>query len=227
MQNLRLIIFRKLYDFLVQPHSCLKPCAKHIETDRILLMLKLILGSKSPARREILSSMGYEFTVLDPNIDEKAIRSDDPCELVLKLAHAKADALIERIDEDAILLTADQVVLCDNKILEKPNDLAEAREFFHHHSLAPAETVAAVVAVNTKNGRRESGVDIAKVYFKPFPEDVIDKILLDPSDVLSRAGGFSIENPIIKKYITRIDGATDSVMGMPKRLVVELLAKIL
>ena len=56
--------------------------------------MKLILGSASPRRKKILQGMGYKFDVIVPDIDEKAIRDPDPEKLVLKLANAEADALI-------------------------------------------------------------------------------------------------------------------------------------
>ncbi|KAL1353708.1 uncharacterized protein LOC107472276 isoform X5 [Arachis duranensis] len=77
---------------------------------------KIILGSSSVARRKILSEMGYEFTKMTADIDEKSIRKETPEELVMALAEAKANAIIsklqttsnqERVDEPMILIAAD------------------------------------------------------------------------------------------------------------------------
>ncbi|XP_021831910.1 maf-like protein DDB_G0281937 isoform X2 [Prunus avium] len=77
---------------------------------------KIILGSASAARRKILAEMGYEFTVMTADIDEKCIRKEKPEELVLVLAQAKADAIISKLqtinnqDKDAeptIVIAAD------------------------------------------------------------------------------------------------------------------------
>lgn len=82
------------------------------------MSFQIILGSASMARRKILAEMGYEFTILTADIDEKSIRMDKPEELVMVLAEAKADAIISRLqstsqpDEDAhatLLITADTV----------------------------------------------------------------------------------------------------------------------
>ncbi|RYQ83716.1 hypothetical protein Ahy_B10g102512 isoform A [Arachis hypogaea] len=81
---------------------------------------KIILGSSSVARRKILSEMGYEFTKMTADIDEKSIRKETPEELVMALAEAKANAIIsklqttsnqERVDESMILIAADTVHL--------------------------------------------------------------------------------------------------------------------
>ena len=59
--------------------------------------MKLILGSKSPGRKKILTKIGYKFSVMDPDIDEKSIRDKNPKKLVTKLARAKATALLPKI----------------------------------------------------------------------------------------------------------------------------------
>lgn len=79
---------------------------------------KIILGSASVARRKILAEMGYEFTVMTADIDEKGIRKEKPEELVMAIAEAKADAIISKLqtidnrEKDAkptILVAADTV----------------------------------------------------------------------------------------------------------------------
>ncbi|XP_020700399.1 7-methyl-GTP pyrophosphatase isoform X1 [Dendrobium catenatum] len=77
---------------------------------------KIILGSSSSSRRQILSDMGYEFSIMAADIDEKQIRMEKPEELVMALAEAKADAIISKLqineftekDEPTLLITADQ-----------------------------------------------------------------------------------------------------------------------
>ncbi|XP_059637949.1 uncharacterized protein LOC132279905 isoform X1 [Cornus florida] len=58
---------------------------------------KIILGSSSVARRKILAEMGYEFTLMTADIDEKSIRTEKPEELVMAIAEAKADAIISKL----------------------------------------------------------------------------------------------------------------------------------
>jgi septum formation protein len=82
--------------------------------------MHIILGSQSQGRRELLAAMGYAFAVMPAHIDERAIRSEDSGALTLALAHAKADALLPQIHEPALLITADQVVVWQGTIREKP-----------------------------------------------------------------------------------------------------------
>lgn len=187
--------------------------------------MKIILGSKSPGRKQILQRLGYDFTVMDPNIDEKAIRDDNPKQLVLLLAKAKAAALVPKIPEPAILITSDQVVYCHNQILEKPQDHAEAEEYLRLHIKYSAQTITAVVVTNTLTGRQQSGVDMATVYFANIPENLIKKIAAQQY-VLHCAGGFSLDDKLLQPYIAKIAGAEDSITGLPIKLTERLIAKV-
>lgn len=81
---------------------------------------KLILGSGSASRRDILTEMGLEFDIVKADIDEKAIRCPKAEDLVCKIGNAKADAVLDRIKSEkmfedvagkVLLLTGDQVVV--------------------------------------------------------------------------------------------------------------------
>jgi septum formation protein len=186
--------------------------------------MKIILGSASKWRKQILEKAGYNFKVMEPNIDERKIRHNDPEKLVLELAYAKADVLIPQIKEQALLITADQVVLCNGHIYEKPNSAQEAREFIHSYARYPAQTITAVVVTNTKTNKQASGVDIVNINFKPIPEFIIDQ-LIAKGEIFSCAGGFQIEdeNGNLNPYIRNIDGAIDSVKGLPIKLMEDLI----
>lgn len=186
--------------------------------------MKIILGSQSPARKKILEDGGFQFDTMSPNIDEKAIRSNDPEKLTLDLAKAKASALREKINEPALLITADQVITWNGKILEKPVDVSEAREFLRGYRVHPAETVTAVVVTNTISGQQNAGIDTAKVFFHPIPEKEIEKIVREVP-VLSMAGGFSVEHPMFRQFVDHIEGTKDSIIGLPIGLTRRLIER--
>ncbi len=187
--------------------------------------MQVILGSQSKGRRSVLESMGYSFTTMSPDIDEKAIRFEDPEKLTLTLAHAKADSLLPKIQTPSILITSDQVVVCNREIREKPESEEEARKFLISYVQHPAETVTAVIVVNTENNKRLEGVDRAKVWFQPIPDDVIGA-LIKKGTVFLLAGGFTIEDPQLEKYIMRIEGERESIIGLPKALTERLIREI-
>lgn len=136
--------------------------------------VRVWLGSGSASRhalmKEIMEEYGELMTFMgkvSADIDEKAIRYDDPRQLVLALAHAKADAILEKENgfggEDGYLITCDQVVLHKGCILEKPEDEGEARRMIAGYAEAPASTVGSTVVTHVRTGKRVERVDIATV----------------------------------------------------------------
>ncbi|WJX15763.1 hypothetical protein P8452_05869 [Trifolium repens] len=195
---------------------------------------KIILGSSSAARRKILSEMGYQFTLMSADIDEKSIRKDTPEELVMALAEAKAEAILQRLPvgdylkdaEPTLLITSDQVVVYEGVIREKPSSKEEARQFLKDYSGRQAATVGSVLVTNLKTGLRKGGSDRVEIYFNEIPDEIIEK-LVDEGITLYVAGGLIIEHPLIFPYVKEVVGTTDSVMGLPKDLTEKLLKEVL
>ena len=188
--------------------------------------MKLILGSSSKYRKAILEKAGYTFDVMSPDVEEKAIETSDPYERPLILARAKSDALIAKVTEPAIIITSDSVVVCEGQLIEKPVSEKEARQFLKWYSDGKAPEVAcALVVHNTETNKRYEGVDITKVYFKPFTEEMIEDFVRE-GEPLTRAGGFGIQHPIMKPFIDKIKGTEESIVGMPLHLLEKLLKDI-
>ena len=184
--------------------------------------MRIILGSASKQRKRVLERAGYSFEVMVADIDEKAIRFDDPRELTMALAKAKAKALLPRIKEPALLITADQVVVWNGQILEKPENAEEARQFLRGYAQYPGQPVNATVVTNTETGKQIGENDINTVYFKLFPDEVIEQLIAE-GNIFSQAGAFSLEDPLVKPYIDHIEGTLDSIEGLPFELTQRLL----
>ena len=187
--------------------------------------------------------MGIEYQKVVRPIDEKGLgdRSKDaPADLVLTLAKAKMDHLVNEIkagrckedmpqnnNKEWVVLTGDQVVTCDGMILEKPESIEEAKEFVARYAQSPPSTVGSCVLTHLPSGIQVSGVDTATINFKPtVPIDLIDNLLKDDAPVLSCAGGLMIEHPLVREHVEHIDGTEDSVMGLSKALVLKLLKEL-
>lgn len=207
----------------------------------------LILGSGSFTRKLILKEMGINFQVIKRPIDEKSLgdRTSNPEELVLTLAKAKMDHLVNEIiagrcdnelpkreDSDStkewLVLTGDQVVTCDGSILEKPESVREAKEFVGRYALMPPSTVGSCVITHIPSGTQVAGVDTATIHFKPNlnADDLVDRLLDNDEPILSCAGGLMVEHPFVREYLNKIDGTEDSVMGLSKSLVLNLLEEL-
>jgi septum formation protein len=187
--------------------------------------MKIVLGSSSPWRKKLFSELGLEFETVSPDIDEKAIRRERPEDLVLAIAEAKNLAVRGRLSEPAIVVTSDQVVVADGKVLEKPRDRAEARQFISRAGDHPASTVTAVVAANTATGQTAKVVDAVEIIMDPLPEEIIEE-LLHQDNIYGCAGGLAIEDPLIQPYIRRVNGGIDSVQGLPKALTRKLIEEV-
>ncbi|KAL1534843.1 7-methyl-GTP pyrophosphatase-like isoform X2 [Salvia divinorum] len=196
---------------------------------------KIILGSSSVARRKIMADMGFKFTTMSADIDEKSIRKEKTEDLVLALAEAKADAIIGKLEnlgneeKDAkptIVISADTVVVYEGMIREKPSSKEEARQFIKGYSGGYAATVSSVLVTNLSNGSRKGGWDKVEIHFHDIPEEVIEK-LIEEALVLNVAGGLIIEHPLVVPYVKEVVGGTDSVMGLPKNLTRRLMKEVL
>ncbi|XP_009103514.1 7-methyl-GTP pyrophosphatase isoform X1 [Brassica rapa] len=183
---------------------------------------KLILGSQSMARKKILGEMGYDFTIVTADIDEKAIRRDNPQDLVVALAQAKADEIISKLGGQSqfaqdplptLLITADTVVVYKGVIREKPTSKEEARQFIKGYSGSHGGVVGSVIISNLKTGVQRAGWDKAEVYFREIPAKVIDD-LIDDSITFKVAGGLTLEHPLISPFI-------DTVVRPPISIIIK------
>jgi septum formation protein len=189
--------------------------------------MKIILGSASKWRQQILRDANYKFEIMHADIDEQKIRHDDPRQLVLDIANAKAKALLPKIKSPAILITVDQIVICNNEIFEKPKSAAEVYYFCERYNKYNPQTMTGIVVTNTLTGKKAEAIDITTVYFNHIPQKEIARIIKD-GEIFHCAGGFQVEgkNGKINDYIDHIDGAIDSVKGLPLKLVEKLIAEV-
>ena len=187
--------------------------------------MRIVLASSSQYRQKLLREMGFEFEVLAPEIDERAVSISEPERLARTLSEAKAVAVRERLQEPALILAADQVVTCGSELRGKPSSPAEARFFLESAGAAPAQTVSAVTALHTGTGQMVTGVDIVSIVLRPLPPGVIDRLLAE-GEVFYCAGGLRIEDPLVQPYVDRLDGTLDSVMGLPQALTRRLMEQV-
>jgi septum formation protein len=184
--------------------------------------MKIILGSESKDRREILEKAGFVFEVMPAYIDEKLIRNSNPSALTLQLALAKRDALLPRIHEQALLVTSDQVIVYAGSVREKPTNEQEAFIFLSTLHLYPSESVSSVVVTRTVPRKSMSATDTARIYFRKIPEVVISEYIRT-GDPYHMAGGFNESHPLISPYVTRFEGEKECMLGLPLVLTVQMI----
>jgi septum formation protein len=204
----------------------------------------LILGSASSTRKLLLQEMGIDFVVAVRPIEERGLgdrTNDAPSDLVQLLANAKMDHLVSDIlaggcadvvatGSECIVLTADQVVTCNGHILEKPDDINQAKEFVARYGQSPCSTVGAIVLEHLPSRLRVTGVHTATIHFDPRlgndASKVVDDLVKEGAPILSCAGGLMIEHPTTRSYVTRMEGTEDSIMGLCRETVRTLLVEM-
>lgn len=185
--------------------------------------MKIILGSASRWRRELLEQAKLNFEVMHADIDERAYHDEDTAKLVLTIARAKADVLLQKIREPALLITLDQAVQCDRYLHNKPETAQDVKTYLHRYQQYPAVVYNGIIVTNTFTQKQVTAVDIGKVYFNPIPEDVIEKII-EQGDVFHCAGAFQIEgDSLFQPYFAKIEGSIDGIKGIPVQLVKKML----
>ena len=111
-------------------------------------MRKIILASGSPRRKSLLESLGLEFEVYRPDVDETKRRGESPSELCRRLSASKAQAGAKAFP-DSVIIAADTIVVIDGEILGKPSDRQEAARMLRHLSGREHEVITGV-AVSLK-----------------------------------------------------------------------------
>lgn len=184
--------------------------------------MKIILGTASPQRRQVFESMGYEFTVMTADINEKAIRFENPKELTIALAKAKAAAILPRVSSPALLITADQVIMWKDEMREKPENKEQARYYLATLHEAPSCHVNGIAVTNTETGKQVTANDTSIIRFKKIPDEVITNLIQD-GRVFGWAGGFTTKDPAFIPYIEAMQGDEGSGRGLPKNLTKQLI----
>lgn len=178
--------------------------------------MKIILGSKSPRRKEILSLMGYDFEVRISEAEEE-IKSTNPKEVVQSIARQKANNI--SINDDELLICADTIVVLDNKILGKPADLPDARRMIS--SLQGRYHFVYTAVCLKYQGKQTEFVDEAEVAIYPMSDKEIEEYI-NTTEPYDKAGGYAIQG-IFSKYIKAYAGDYYTIMGLPKERLEEVL----
>lgn len=181
----------------------------------------LILASASPRRRQLLADCGIKFTLADKfECDETFPATMPCCEVAQHISALKSNAYPNPLSEKDILLTADTVVIAENKILGKPANRAEAVEMLTLLS-GRKHTVITGVTIRTTTHTHSFSVE-SSVYFRALTSEEMD-YYIDTYKPFDKAGAYGIQEWIGYVAIEGIEGSFFNVMGLPvQRLYVEL-----
>jgi septum formation protein len=184
---------------------------------------KLILGSASPRRQELLKSLGFDFLnkpiKADESIWPKELKAQ---EIPIFLAELKADAYENVLKENELLITADTVVWCEGKVFNKPENFAAGKKMLEELSGKMHEVFTAVCLKSAN--KQTTFYDVSKVYFKKLKPDEIEYYLTNFSPY-DKAGGYGVQDWIGYIGIDKIEGSFYNIMGLPVKELYEELVK--
>ena len=180
---------------------------------------RLILGSASPRRLDLLAQIGLTPDDVRPaDIDETPLTAELPRDYCLRVTRAKAEA-VPRGPGD-VVLAADTTVALGRRILGKPEDEKEAAAFLLAMS-GRRHRVITAVAVASDDGLRTRVVESA-VRLKRLSDDEVNGYLAS-GDWRGKAGGYAIQGPAAA-FIPWIQGSHSAIMGLPLAETATLLS---
>ena len=192
--------------------------------------MKIILASKSPRRKEILSSLGIPFEIIVSDADENCDISA-PDRLVCLLSERKGMAVARRKDllspdDDYLIISSDTVVFCDGKIFGKPKDTDDARSMIKALS-GKTHSVFSGISLITVSKEREiktfTDFEETLVTFGEMSDGEID-LYLSLENVTDKAGAYAIQGAA-SLWIEKINGNYFNVVGLPINKLHSLLKK--
>lgn len=179
--------------------------------------MRLILASSSPRRRELIASLGIAFDIMKPDIDETQHPDENPLDYVERLSREKASAVADMLDDPAVILAADTVVILGDEILGKPIDADEARTILKRLRATQHLVCTAFTVLDTQSGKKTTQHVKTVVHMRAYGDDEIEAYIAT-GDCYDKAGGYAIQHPQFKP-VRDLDGDYNNVVGLPLDVV--------
>lgn len=186
--------------------------------------MKVILASKSPRRKEILSMITDKFDIMVSDDEEILDSSLSVKEQSMKLAYDKAKSIFDKTNGDRIVIGSDTIVVDENdKIYGKPKDRQDGICILKNIKGKEHRVFTSIAILVEKAGEYFEHIDcdIAKVYIADMTEEEITK-WLDRGEAYDKAGAYAVQGTFAK-HIEKIDGNFWTVMGLPVHKVYNIL----
>ncbi len=184
--------------------------------------MKLLLGSNSPRRKELLQQLGYEFSVVSINCEEAYPDNLSSEKIAGFLAEKKAN-FFRNLEKDEVLITADTIVALENEILGKPKNQEQALEMLMKIS---GKTHQVYTAISFKNLEKTiTKTDVADVTVETISEEEAS-FYISKYQPFDKAGSYGIQEWLGMAKINRIDGSFYTIMGLPTHLVYNTLSEL-
>lgn len=182
---------------------------------------RLILASNSPRRIVLLKSLGYHFDIVPHDIEECILGDVLPMELVRNLAFLKATDVARRVS-NAIIISADTVIVHKKSILGKPKDVSDARRILSMLSDSEHDVISGVCVMEMPSRKKMLRIERTHIKMKNIKDEEIGRYILT-GEPMDKAGAYAIQGEG-GKFIEKIDGSYSNAVGLPLELLQEMLS---
>jgi len=180
----------------------------------------IVLASSSPRRRQLLEMLRLPHRIIVPDVDETRTPGEAPERYVIRLAQAKARAVVPQAPGE-IVLAADTTVVLDGDVFAKPEDPADAVRMLGRLQGRTHQVMTAVAVA--RDDQLEHALDVSAVTFRPATQETLADYV-STGEPLDKAGSYAIQG-LGALLIERVEGDLFGVMGLPLRLAIDLLGR--
>jgi len=183
----------------------------------------IFLASQSPRRRELLRSLGYDFSILDVDVPEVREPGEPPEDYVSRVAREKAAAGLMQVVAvpNAVVIGADTEVVLGDEVFGKPADAADAAAMLRRLSGRAHRAISTVWCVSAS--REEHATSESLVEFMPL-DDADIAAYVASGEAFGKAGAYGIQGRAAA-FVARLDGSHSGVMGLPLHETAALLKR--
>lgn len=185
----------------------------------LIKKMKILLASNSPRRKELLTSLGYDFEVVSIDCDEVYPENLAVEKIAEYLSELKSSSF-RNLEKEEVLITADTIVAIENEILGKPKNEIEAKEMLQKLSGKTHQVFTGITIRNLE--KSVSKTDVAFVEIDHLSDPEIDFYIKNykPFD---KAGSYGVQEWLGMAKIKKIVGTFYTIMGLPTHLVYSIL----
>ena len=189
--------------------------------------MKIILGSGSPRRRELIGLLGLTVVARAADVDEESVVGVTPALDALETARLKVQTIVEELvaegETDFVVIGSDTNVALGERLLQKPADSAEATQMLRDLR-GRVHQVHTAIVVKRWDGVMAEDVSINNALMRNYSDEEIADYVAS-GDPLDKAGGYAIHHPVFAP-IERLDGCFAGVMGLSLCMTARLLRTV-
>lgn len=185
--------------------------------------MKLTLASTSKFKSDIMNTVKLNHFLIESDFEEISSNFDDVYKYVEDLALGKAMSVLNKVDS-GIILGLDTVVYVDGKILEKPKDLDEVREFLRLCSNNTTSVITGIAMINKDTNKIIKDTAKTEVTLRNLSDKDIEYYIENEPDKMY-VSGFVIET-VISNFIEKINGSYYNILGIPVETIYKHLEEL-